>query len=210
MGRQRILFLFTHNSARSQMAEGFLRAVAGDRFEVASAGTEATRVHPLAIRAMAEVGIDISHQASKAVDTLADQPWDAVVTVCDDANERSPSSQAARRASTGTSTIRRPPTGRRPSASESFAGSATRLRIGSGGGWPANLRKARAAAGLRSGGTAAGRRVILSRQGQESVPYQGSLPLPGVIGVEERANVPSIGSRGARVSAILGGHPGGS
>ena len=65
MNKQRVLFLCTHNSARSQMAEGFLRAMAGDRFEVQSAGTEKTAVHPLAIRAMAERGIDISGQTSK-------------------------------------------------------------------------------------------------------------------------------------------------
>ena len=90
MNKQRVLFLCTHNSARSQMAEGFLRALAGDRFEVASAGTEATRVHPLAIRAMADVSIDISGHASKVVDALVDQPWDYVITVCDAANEACP------------------------------------------------------------------------------------------------------------------------
>jgi arsenate reductase len=61
---ERVLFLCTHNSARSQMAEGLLRAWAGDRFEALSAGVEATEVRPLAIRAMAELGIDISGQAS--------------------------------------------------------------------------------------------------------------------------------------------------
>jgi arsenate reductase len=90
MTRQRVLFLCTHNSARSQMAEGFLHHLAGDRFEVASAGTEATRVHPLAIRAMQEVGIDISAHRSKAVDSLLGDPWDYVMTVCDSANERCP------------------------------------------------------------------------------------------------------------------------
>ena len=64
MKKARALFLCTHNSARSQMAEGFLRQLAGASVEVAGAGTEATRVHPLAIRAMAEVGIDIGHHAS--------------------------------------------------------------------------------------------------------------------------------------------------
>ncbi|MBZ0160241.1 MAG: arsenate reductase ArsC, partial [bacterium] len=64
----RVLFLCTHNSARSQMAEGLLRALAGDRFVVASAGTEATRVHPLAIRAMEEVKIDLSGHTSKTID----------------------------------------------------------------------------------------------------------------------------------------------
>lgn len=72
------------------MAEGFLRAMAGDRVEVASAGTEATRVHPLAIRAMDEVGIDIRGHTSKTVEGLLGQPWDYVITVCDSANERCP------------------------------------------------------------------------------------------------------------------------
>jgi arsenate reductase len=90
MTRRRVLFLCTHNSARSQMAEGFLRAWAGDRFEVASAGTEATRVHPLAIRAMDEVGIDLSTHRSKTFDTLLGQTWDYVITVCDSANEHCP------------------------------------------------------------------------------------------------------------------------
>lgn len=90
MNKQRVLFLCTHNSARSQMAEGFLRSLAGDRFEVASAGTRATRVHPLAIRAMADVGIDLGGHTSKAVDDLVEQPWDHVITVCDAANETCP------------------------------------------------------------------------------------------------------------------------
>jgi arsenate reductase (thioredoxin) len=90
MTRPRVLFLCTHNSARSQMAEAFLQHLAGDRFEVASAGTEATRVHPLAIRAMQEVGIDISAHRSKTVDSLLGDPWDYVITICDSANERCP------------------------------------------------------------------------------------------------------------------------
>jgi arsenate reductase len=72
------------------MAEGFLRALGGDRFEAASAGTEATRVHPLAIRAMHEVGIDLDGHSSKTFDRLLDQAWDCVITVCDNANERCP------------------------------------------------------------------------------------------------------------------------
>lgn len=72
------------------MAEGFLRAMAGDRFEIASAGTEATRVHPLAIRAMEEVGISLSGHTSKTLDRFPGQPWDYVITVCDSANERCP------------------------------------------------------------------------------------------------------------------------
>ena len=72
------------------MAEGFLRAIAGDRFEVASAGTEATRVHPLAIRAMGEVGIDVSGHTSKMLGAFLDESWDYVITVCDSANTRCP------------------------------------------------------------------------------------------------------------------------
>ena len=88
--RKRILFLCTHNSARSQMAEGLLRHLAGDRFEATSAGTEATSVRPLAIRAMEEVGIDISAQESKTLDRYLKEPFDYVITVCDDANEACP------------------------------------------------------------------------------------------------------------------------
>jgi arsenate reductase (thioredoxin) len=90
MTKTRVLFLCTHNSARSQMAEGLLRDLAGDRFEVMSAGTEATRVRPLAIRAMEEVGIDISGQESKTLDRYLEEPFDRVITVCDDANESCP------------------------------------------------------------------------------------------------------------------------
>ena len=79
---KRVLFLCAHNSARSQMAEGFLRAFAGDRFAIQSAGTRATRVHPLAIVVMRELGIDISRHASKSVEDVG-EGWDVVVTVCD-------------------------------------------------------------------------------------------------------------------------------
>src|SRR5215211_3385046 len=88
--KTRVLFLCTHNSARSQMAEGLLRDLAGDQFEVMSAGTEATHVRPLAVRAMEEIGIDISGQESKTLDRYLDQPFDYVITVCDDANEACP------------------------------------------------------------------------------------------------------------------------
>jgi arsenate reductase (thioredoxin) len=90
MTKARILFLCTHNSARSQMAEGLLRDLAGDRFEVMSAGTEATRVRPLAIRAMEEIGIDISGQKSKTLERYLEEPFDYVITVCDHANEACP------------------------------------------------------------------------------------------------------------------------
>ena len=88
--KTRVLFVCTHNSARSQMAEGFLRALAGEQFDVESAGTEKTSVNPLAIRAMAERSIDISGHTSKVIDGLMQAPWDVLVTVCDDANERCP------------------------------------------------------------------------------------------------------------------------
>lgn len=88
--RPRVLFLCTHNSARSQMAEGLLRRLAGDRFEVHSAGTEATRVRPLAIRAMAELGVDVSGQESKTLERYLGESFEYVITVCDDANETCP------------------------------------------------------------------------------------------------------------------------
>lgn len=88
--KQRVLFICTHNSARSQMAEGLLRHLGGERFEVFSAGIEATQVRPLAIRAMAELGIDISGQESKALDRYLGEPFDEVITVCDTAAEVCP------------------------------------------------------------------------------------------------------------------------
>jgi arsenate reductase (thioredoxin) len=87
---QRILFLCTHNSARSQMAEGLLRALGDSRFEVASAGTEQTRVRPEAIAAMGELQIDISKHTSKTLDRFLGEQWDEVITVCDSANESCP------------------------------------------------------------------------------------------------------------------------
>jgi arsenate reductase len=72
------------------MAEGLLRYLAGDRFEAMSAGTEATHVKPLAIRAMDEIGVDISGQESKTLERYLDEPIDYVITVCDDANEACP------------------------------------------------------------------------------------------------------------------------
>ena len=90
MSKTRVLFLCTHNSARSQMAEGFLRAMAGDRFEAQSAGTEKTSVNPLAIRVMAERGVALDGHTSKVYDGLMQEPWDYLITVCDDANERCP------------------------------------------------------------------------------------------------------------------------
>ena len=72
------------------MAEGLLRHLAGDRFEAMSAGTEATHVRPLAVRAMEEIGIDISAQESKTLGRYVEEPFDRVITVCNDANEACP------------------------------------------------------------------------------------------------------------------------
>ena len=91
MMKKRVLFLCTGNSARSQMAEGLVNHFLGDEWEACSAGTAPTGyVHPLAIRAMAELGIDISHQRSKSVDELRDTEFDLVITVCDNAARNCP------------------------------------------------------------------------------------------------------------------------
>ena len=94
--QRRILFLCTHNSARSQMAEGLLRALGGEQFEAASAGTEQTRVRPEAIAAMGELNIDISGQTSKTLERFLGETWDEVITVCDQANESCPIFPGAR------------------------------------------------------------------------------------------------------------------
>ena len=86
----RVLFLCTHNSARSQMAEAFLNELGGGRFQAFSAGTEARGLHPLSVQAMAEAGIDISLQESKTIERFADERFDLMITVCDEANEACP------------------------------------------------------------------------------------------------------------------------
>ena len=86
----RVLFFCTHNSARSQMAEAFLNNLGEGRFTAFSAGTRARGLHPFSIQAMAEAGIDISLQRSKTLDEFVDQPFDLVITVCDEANESCP------------------------------------------------------------------------------------------------------------------------
>jgi arsenate reductase len=88
--KKRVLILCTGNSARSQMAEGLLRYLAGDRFEVESAGVEPYYVRPQAIEVMREIGIDISNHRSKSVDEFTGQEFDYVITVCDNARERCP------------------------------------------------------------------------------------------------------------------------
>lgn len=87
---KRVLVLCTGNSARSQMAEGLLRHMAGQRFEVTSAGVSPTQVRAEAIQVMREIGIDITAQYSKSVEDFAGQPFDYVMTVCDNANEQCP------------------------------------------------------------------------------------------------------------------------
>ena len=94
----RVLFLCTHNSSRSQMAEGLLRARGGTVYEVFSAGTEPRVVHPLAIKAMHEIGLDLSAHRAKSLDAFRNQPaMDLVVTVCDEAAEACPYFPNARR-----------------------------------------------------------------------------------------------------------------
>jgi arsenate reductase len=82
-GKKKVLFICTHNAARSQMAEGYLRAKYGNRYEAFSAGTEITRVHPMAIAVMQEIGIDISAHRSKLVSEFYGRDIDTVVAVCD-------------------------------------------------------------------------------------------------------------------------------
>jgi arsenate reductase len=88
--KKRVLFICTHNAARSQMAEGLLRALHGDRYEVFSAGTEPSRVSPYAIKVMAEIGFNIIAHRSKSTQEFLDQVFDYVVTVCDHAKESCP------------------------------------------------------------------------------------------------------------------------
>jgi arsenate reductase len=88
--KKRVLFLCTGNSARSQMAEGLLRYLAGDRFEVSSAGTHPKGMHPQTVAVMKEAGIDVSSQASKDIDRFIGQKFDYVITVCNRARSQCP------------------------------------------------------------------------------------------------------------------------
>ncbi len=89
--KKRLLVICTGNSARSQMAEGLVNHVLGDVWEACSAGTEpAGYVHPLAVKAMSELGIDISGHRAKSVNEFRDRAFDLVITVCDDAREHCP------------------------------------------------------------------------------------------------------------------------
>ena len=91
MSKQRILFLCTGNSARSQMAEAFLRKYAGEHFEAHSAGLEPAGLNPLTVKVMDEVGIDVSNQESKGVELyLGNTLFQYLITVCDDADKNCP------------------------------------------------------------------------------------------------------------------------
>jgi len=88
--KKKVLFICTHNSARSQMAEGLLNHLYGNRYAAYSAGTEPSTVNPYAIKAMAEIGIDISRSRSKGIEEFQGMKFDYVVTVCDNAKETCP------------------------------------------------------------------------------------------------------------------------
>ena len=85
-----VLFLCTHNSARSQMAEALLNTLNGDKYEAYSAGVMATRINPYVVKAMAEIGIDISKNRSKSIEEFRGKNFNYVVTVCDSAKEACP------------------------------------------------------------------------------------------------------------------------
>lgn len=92
----RLIILCTGNSCRSQMAEGFLRALADDLFDAQSAGMNpATEIHPLAVKVMSEIGIDLSGNTCKHINTFFDEPIDTVLTVCDHADQSCPILPAA-------------------------------------------------------------------------------------------------------------------
>ncbi len=88
--KKKILFICTHNASRSQMAEGLLRTLYGERYETFSAGTQPTQVNPFAIKVMEEIGIDISTHRAKSVEEFRGMQFDLVVTVCDQAKETCP------------------------------------------------------------------------------------------------------------------------
>jgi len=88
--KKRVLFICTHNSCRSQMAEALLRAYYGDRYEVYSAGIEKKRVNPRAIRVLGDMGIDMSRHTAKTLQELPIRTFDVAVTVCNEAHEECP------------------------------------------------------------------------------------------------------------------------
>ena len=88
--KQKVLFVCTHNSARSQMAEGFLRELYGKKFGAYSAGTHPSQVNPCVVEVMKEKNIDLSHHTSKSIDQFREMAFDYVITVCDNAQETCP------------------------------------------------------------------------------------------------------------------------
>ena len=88
--KHRVIFICTGNSCRSQIAEGLLRKDADDRFDIFSAGSDPSRLHPAAISVMEEWGIDISHQKSESIGNFIDNNFDIIITVCDNANQSCP------------------------------------------------------------------------------------------------------------------------
>jgi len=88
--KKQVLFVCTHNSARSQMAEGLLNSLYENKYEAYSAGTEPTIVNPYAVQVMSEIGIDISKYQSKSINEFIEQKFDYVITVCDHAKESCP------------------------------------------------------------------------------------------------------------------------
>ena len=88
--KKKVLFICTHNSARSQMAESLMNALRGDEYDAQSAGTEPSEVNPYAVRVMQEIGVDISGHQTKSLEPFLDKDFDYVVTVCDHANEACP------------------------------------------------------------------------------------------------------------------------
>ena len=94
MDKQRVLFLCTGNSARSQMAEAFLRQYGGERFEAHSAGLEPKGLNPLTVKVMSEVGVDLSSRTSKGLDAYFGEPLPYLITVCDDADQNCPTGWA--------------------------------------------------------------------------------------------------------------------
>ncbi|MEN6378717.1 MAG: arsenate reductase ArsC [Methanofastidiosum sp.] len=88
--KKKVLFVCTHNSARSQMAEGLLNNICGNTFEAYSAGSTPTRINPLSIEALKEIGIDISSHYSKSTEDFMNIQFDYVITVCDNAKETCP------------------------------------------------------------------------------------------------------------------------
>ena len=93
--KKKVLFLCTGNSCRSQMAEGWLRHLAGDQFDVVSAGTHPVGLNPYAVAVMQEANVDISNHVSERVDPYLEQQFDYVITVCDRAHETCPIFPAA-------------------------------------------------------------------------------------------------------------------